>query len=211
MIALTNFETAMRKLPLVAILRGLPPADAVAVGTALFDAGFRLIEVPLNSPQPLLSIETLSRQLPDAMVGAGTVTEAEQVRQVQSAGGQLIVSPHFDRQLVEATVKRGLISMPGVMTPSEAFAGLRLGAHALKLFPAEAVSAPALKAMRAVLPPHVRLLPVGGISPQHFAPYRAAGASGFGLGSALYRPGDSAAEVARNAQNFVAAWQDVCN
>lgn len=208
--ALTDFDAALRQLPLVAILRGLPTADAVAVGSALFDAGFRLIEVPLNSPQPLLSIEALARHLPDAVVGAGTVTEAEQVRQVQSAGGQLIVSPHLDRHVVEATVVRGLVSLPGVMTPSEAFAALRLGAHALKVFPAEAVPVPALKAMRAVLPPHARLLPVGGIAPPHLAPYRAAGANGFGLGSALYRPGDSAAQVARNAQAFVAAWQDAC-
>lgn len=203
------FDLALQQLPLVAILRGLPPAQALAVGSALHDAGFRLIEVPLNSPQPFESIERLSSHFPDALIGAGTVTTLDEVRQVQSAGGRLIVSPHFDREVVMATVARGLFSLPGVMTPTEAFTALRHGAHALKLFPAELISPQALKALRAVLPPSARLLPVGGISPALLQPYHAAGANGFGLGSALYRPGDSAATVAEHARAFVKAWQDV--
>jgi 2-dehydro-3-deoxyphosphogalactonate aldolase len=206
--SLHDFETALRQLPLVAILRGLPPSDALSVGAALFEAGFRLIEVPLNLPEALQSIETLARELPDAVIGAGTVTEAEQVRQVQSAGGLLVVSPHLDRTVVEATVMRGLVSVPGVMTPSEAFDALRWGASALKVFPAEAVQPAALKALRTVLPAGARLLPVGGITPALLAPYRAAGADGFGLGSALYRPGDTTEQVGHQARAFITAWRD---
>lgn len=208
--ALDHFEAALRQLPLVAILRGLPPTDARVVGTVLFDAGFRLIEVPLNSPQALLSIETLARELPDAVIGAGTVTETEQVRHVQSAGGLLVVSPHLDRAVVEATTMRGLISMPGIMTPTEAWDALRWGACALKVFPAEAVSPAALKALRTVLPVSARLLPVGGITPALVMPYWRAGANGFGLGSALYRPGDTAEQVGVQARAFVSAWQHAC-
>jgi len=206
--ALHDFDTALRQLPLVAILRGLPPQDALAVGSALFETGFRLIEVPLNSPQALDSIAALAQALPDAVIGAGTVTEPEQVRQVQSAGGRLVVSPHLDRTVVEATVVRGLVSVPGVMTPSEAFAALRWGASALKLFPAEALPPAALKAMRAVLPVNTRLLPVGGVTPESIPAYRQAGANGFGLGSALYRPGDTAEQIGQKARVFVSAWQD---
>ena len=146
---LQAFDAALQQLPLVAILRGLPPADALPVGQALFDAGLRLIEVPLNSPDPLRSIETLARHLPGAVIGAGTVTSAEQVRQLQAAGAQLVVSPHFDPDVVSASVSRGLLSLPGVLTPSEAFAAWQAGAHALKLFPAEAAPPPVLKALRA--------------------------------------------------------------
>lgn len=206
--ALHDFDAALRQLPLVAILRGLPPQDALAVGSALFETGFRLIEVPLNSPQALDSIAALAQALPDAVIGAGTVTEPEQVRQVQSAGGRLVVSPHLDRTVVEATVVRGLVSVPGVMTPSEAFAALRWGASALKLFPAEALPPAALKAMRAVLPVNTRLLPVGGVTPESIPAYRQAGANGFGLGSALYRPGDTAEQIGQKARVFVSAWQD---
>lgn len=205
----SDFDLALQRLPLMAILRGLPPERALDVGCALHEAGFRLIEVPLNSPRPLESIEQLASHLPGSLIGAGTVTTVDEVRQVQSAGGQLIVSPHYDREVVTATLARGLLSLPGVMTPTEAFAALRQGAHALKLFPAELIGPQALGALRAVLPPTARLLPVGGITPASLGPYRAAGASGFGLGSALYRPGDTAAQVALRARAFVAAWQDV--
>lgn len=208
--ALNDFETALRELPLVAILRGLTPDDAFSVGSALIEAGFRLIEVPLTSPRALKSIETLAREWPHALIGAGTVTEAEQVHQVHSAGGLLVVSPHLDRTVVETTVACGLVSVPGVMTPTEAFDALRWGASALKVFPAEAVQPAALKALRTVLPVTARLLPVGGITPALVAPYRGAGADGFGLGSALYRPGDTATQVGQQARAFITAWRDAC-
>ena len=203
------FERALEQMPLVAILRGISPAEALPVGSALFEAGFRLIEVPLNSPQPLESIAKLAHHLPDAVIGAGTVTKIDEVRQVQSADGQLVISPHFDPEVVSITVARGLISLPGVMTPTEAFAALRQGAHALKIFPTELVAPHAIKAMRAVLPTAVRLLMVGGITPSLLQPYRAAGASGFGLGSSLYKPGDSVSTVATQARAFVESWRNV--
>lgn len=203
------FERALEQMPLVAILRGISPAEALPVGSALFEAGFRLIEVPLNSPQPLESIAKLAHHLPDAVIGAGTVTNIDEVRQVQSAGGQLVISPHFDQEVVSITVARGLISLPGVMTPTEAFAALRQGAHALKIFPAELVAPHTIKAMCAVLPKAVRLLMVGGITPSLLKPYRAAGACGFGLGSSLYKPGDSVSTVATQARAFVESWRNV--
>lgn len=202
-----KFTTAAATMPLVAILRGLLPADAVAVGQALVAQGMSLIEVPLNSPQPLTSIAALSAALPDALVGAGTVLTPQQVREVHAAGGQLIVSPNFNAEVVAEAVRLGLICLPGVMTPSEAFAALAAGADGLKLFPAEIITPAAVKALRAVLPADALLLPVGGITPDTMGAYRAAGASGFGLGSALYRPGLDAAEVARLAALFVQAWR----
>ncbi|MCD6076721.1 MAG: 2-dehydro-3-deoxy-6-phosphogalactonate aldolase [Ramlibacter sp.] len=200
------WQQATQQLPLVAILRGIQPSEALAVGQALWDAGWRLLEVPLNSPQPLESIELLARRFPQALVGAGTVRTAEEVRQVQDSGGRIIVSPHVDVRVVRATVERGMLSLPGVMTPSEAFTALDAGAAALKLFPAEAIAPAAVKAMRAVLPAQVQLLPVGGIAPATMAGYRAAGASGFGIGSALYKPGMDAAAVAASARAFADAW-----
>ena len=200
------WQQAMAQLPLVAILRGIAPGEVDAVGDALWQAGFRLLEVPLNSPQPLRSIERLARRFPQALVGAGTVRTADEVRAVQSAGGRLVVSPHFDRGVVATTSGLGLVSLPGVATPSEAFAALEAGATALKLFPAEMIPPAAVKALRAVLPPELQLLPVGGITPENIAAYRAAGASGFGIGSALYRPGTDARSVAHAARNFAGAW-----
>ncbi len=202
-----KFTTAATTLPLVAILRGLPPADAVAVGQALLAHGLSLIEVPLNSPQPLTSIAALAAALPDALVGAGTVLTPRQVREVHAAGGQLIVSPNFNAEVVAEALRLGLICLPGVMTPTEAFAALAAGAHGLKLFPAEMASPAIVKALRAVLPADALLLPVGGITPDTMGAYRAAGANGFGLGSALYRPGMAATEVARHAAAFVSAWR----
>jgi len=206
MTALERFRAHLRECPLVAILRGLMPDEAEPVGEALVAAGFRLIEVPLNSPQPLESIARLAALFGEtAMIGAGTVTEAAQVAEVRDAGGTLIVSPHADERVIAATAVAGLVSLPGFLTPTEGFAALRAGAHALKLFPAEAVSPAVLKAQRAVLPPEVPILPVGGIVPDGLAPWLAAGAGGFGLGSALYRPGFTAAEVSERAQQFVVA------
>lgn len=201
-----KFAAAVATLPLVAILRGLPPADALAIGHALMAHRMSLIEVPLNSPQPLTSIAALAAALPAALVGAGTVLTPQQVREVHAAGGQLIVSPNFDAAVVTEAVRLGLVCLPGVMTPSEAFAALAAGADGLKLFPAEMVSPAVVKAMRAVLPTEALLLPVGGITPDTMGAYRQAGANGFGLGSALYRPGMEAEEVARNAEAFGRAW-----
>ena len=202
-----KFTAAATTLPLVAILRGLPPADAVAVGQALLAHGLSLIEVPLNSPQPLTSIAALAAALPDALVGAGTVLTPRQVREVHAAGGQLIVSPNFNAEVMAEALRLGLICLPGVMTPTEAFAALAAGADGLKLFPAEMASPAIVKALRAVLPADALLLPVGGITPDTMGAYRAAGANGFGLGSALYRPGMAATEVARHAAAFVSAWR----
>lgn len=195
-------------VPLVAILRGLQPERAAAVGLALFEAGFRMLEVPLNRPGALEAIATLSRQAPaDAIVGAGTVLSVEDVDAVAAAGGRLIVSPHFDAEVVAHTARRGLLSAPGIFTASEAFAALRAGAHALKLFPAEGSSPAALRALATVLPPGTPVWPVGGIEPQHLAAWRAAGATGFGIGGALFKPEYGVDEIARRARAFVEAWR----
>lgn len=198
---------AMAQLPLIAILRGLTPAEAPAVGQALVDSGFALIEVPLNSPDPLLSIAALAQQQPQALIGAGTVLNAQQVKDVHAAGGRLIVSPNFNPAVVAQALALGMVALPGVATPSEAFAALDAGAHGLKLFPAEMISPATVKALRAVLPKEVGLMPVGGITPDNMAPYLSAGANGFGLGSALYAPGRSAAQVAAQATAFVQAFR----
>jgi 2-dehydro-3-deoxyphosphogalactonate aldolase len=195
------------ELPLIAILRGITPDEALPVGLALAETGFRIIEVPLNSPQPLRSIEALARALADhCLIGAGTVMSTVQVEDVAQAGGRLIVMPHGDAQVIRAAKARGLWCAPGIATPSEGFAALAAGADALKLFPAELLTPPVLKALRAVFPPQVLFLPVGGITPQNLVSYRAAGASGFGLGSALYKPGMTPQQVSVQARAFVAAW-----
>lgn len=200
------FGTAFAACPLVAILRGITPDEAGPAAAALVEAGFRILEVPLNSPEPLRSIERIARAQPDAMVGAGTVLAAAQVQEVQAAGGRLIVAPNFSAGVVRASVERGLACLPGVATPTEAFAALDAGATGLKLFPAEMIAPAVVKAIRAVLPKDVLLLPVGGITALNMAPYRAAGANGFGIGSALYTPGVSVDELARRARAFVDAW-----
>lgn len=203
-----RFDAAFAALPLVAILRGLSPAEALPVTEALYETGFRLIEVPLNSPDPFASIEAIRRRLPaDALVGAGTVLRVEDVGRLADLGAELVVMPHADLAVIGAAVRAGLLCTPGVATPTEAFAAIGAGAAALKLFPAEMVGPPVVKAIRAVLPRSVRLLPVGGITPGNMAPFLAAGAGGFGLGSALYAPGMAAEKVAQNARAFVAAWQ----
>lgn len=201
-----RWNAAFDQLPLVAILRGIAPAEAEDVGAALHEAGWRLLEVPFNSPDPLQSIEALARRFPDAIVGAGTVRTTDEVRAVHAAGGRLVVSPHFDARVVHAAAALGMICLPGVATPSEAFAALEAGATALKLFPAEMIAPAVVKAWRAVLPPEVRLLPVGGITPMNMGAWRTAGADGFGIGSALYRPGAASADVRAAARHFADAW-----
>lgn len=198
--------SAMRHCGLVAILRGVQPGEVVAIGQALYGAGFRVIEVPLNSPEPLASIRALRDALPaDALIGAGTVIRPEDCAAVAAAGGQIVVMPHSDAAVIRAAKAAGMACAPGVATLTEAYAALAAGADVLKLFPAEALAPAVLKAWRAVLRPPVALLPVGGITPESIAPYAQAGASGFGLGSALYKPGDSAADVALHAAAFMQA------
>ncbi len=191
--------------PLVAIVRGVTPDEVEAIGEAVFDAGIRIIEVPLNSPDPLASIRRLvARFGDDALIGAGTVLKAGQVAEVAAAGGRIVVSPGTGSDVIAATAAAGLVSCPGYFTPSEAFAALAAGAHGLKLFPAEGASPPVLKAQRAVLPKDVSVLAVGGISPDNMAPWIAAGADGFGLGGGLYQPGQSAEDTAAKAAAYVA-------
>lgn len=197
---------ALRTLPLVGILRGLRPDEALDVGHALAATGWLLVEVPLNSPEPLQSIRTLVQAFPQALVGAGTVLTVADVHAVHAAGGQLIVSPNFNADVVREAVSLGLVCLPGVLSATEAFGALAAGATGLKLFPAEMVSPAAVKALRAVLPADAPLLPVGGIGPGNMAAYRAAGAHGFGIGSALYKPGMTAGQVRSAATDFVAAW-----
>ncbi|MEJ6010783.1 2-dehydro-3-deoxy-6-phosphogalactonate aldolase [Novosphingobium aquae] len=201
----TAFDDAFARCPLIAILRGLTPDEAVPVGMTLVQAGFSIIEVPLNSPQPFESIRLLAEELEgQAIIGAGTVLSPSDVDAVAEAGGTVIIAPNTDASVIERSVKQGLVAIPGVATPTEAFAALRAGASALKLFPAEGSSPAMLKAMRTVLPQDLRLLPVGGITPETMGPWLAAGAAGFGLGSALYCPGSSPIKVGNLASKFVA-------
>jgi 2-dehydro-3-deoxyphosphogalactonate aldolase len=191
--------------PLIAILRGITPAEAVPVGTALWQAGFRIIEVPLNSPDALHSITQLRAALPQALVGAGTVTSVQAVRDVYAAGGQLVVAPNCDVQVITACVAASMVCLPGVATATEAFAALGAGAHGLKLFPAEMMPPAVVKALRAVLPADTLLIPVGGIGVHNIATYRSAGAGAFGIGSALYASGKSIEQVQQYAIEIIAA------
>lgn len=202
-----SFAEALARCPLVAILRGVAPDDVEAVGVALAEAGFTIIEVPMNSPQPLASIERLAKRFGDDLViGAGTVMSPKAVAGVAEAGGRLIVSPHFDPTVVGATRERGLVSLPGVGTPSEGFAALAAGADGLKLFPAEMLPPAIVRAWRAVFPSDVPLVPTGGITPETLAGYWSAGAAGFGLGSALYKTGFALDEIRQRAQAFISAF-----
>jgi len=201
-------ERYLNRLPLVAILRGVTPDDAVTIASALVDAEFTIVEVPLNSPRPIDSIRILHDAFGDeVLIGAGTVMTAEQVRQVAEAGGRLIVMPHSDSEVIHAAKAAGLVCMPGIATPTEGFAALAHGADALKLFPAEMLAPKVLRAFRSVFPPATRFFPVGGITPEAMSEYVAAGAAGFGLGSSLYRPGDCVEQVSAKAREFVSAWE----
>jgi len=203
----TNFNP-----PLVAILRGLAPADAAGVGRALFDAGFRLLEVPLNRPGALESIAELAKMAPsDAIVGGGTMLTVADVNAVHQAGGRLMVAPNTDVRVIGRGVELGMLCAPGIATPTEAFTALAAGAQALKIFPAEMVGCAGLKAMKTVLPAGTPLWPVGGVTPGSMAAWFAAGATGFGIGGQLYAPGVTPAELAVRARGFVDAWNAIKN
>ncbi len=207
--AADTFARHFAACPLIAILRGIRPDEVVAMGEALIDAGITILEVPLNSPEPFESITRLSESAGDrALVGAGTVIGPDAVVRVAGAGGRLVLAPNTDAATIAAAVAGEMVVIPGFFTPSEAFAALQAGAMALKYFPAEAGSPAALKAMRAVLPRKIPIIGVGGITPDNMAAWRAAGADGFGLGNALYRPGTDPAAVAETARSFIAALRD---
>lgn len=194
--------------PLIAILRGVTPDQVVAIGQALIDAGIDRIEVPLNSPDPFDSIALLADAVGDrAQIGAGTVLTTDEVAHVHRAGGRMVVSPDTNADVIRATRSLAMASYPGAMTPTECLAAIAAGADALKLFPAALIGPDGLAAIRAVLPPDMAVYAVGGVGPDDFATWRKAGASGFGLGSALYKPGDSAATVADKARAAVTAWE----
>jgi 2-dehydro-3-deoxyphosphogalactonate aldolase len=198
-----TFADWLKRWPLVAILRGVKPGEAVEIGATLVETGFCIVEVPLNSPEPFASIIRLSKRFGDkVLVGAGTVTDWEQVPKVADAGGRIIVMPHADARIVEAAKRRNLFVVPGFATPTEAFRMIEAGADGIKLFPADANPPKVLKALRAVLPKEIPVLPVGGISPGNLKDYWQAGADGFGLGSALYKPGDTPPKVAQAAADF---------
>jgi 2-dehydro-3-deoxyphosphogalactonate aldolase len=200
------FDRYFGQCPLVAIIRGVRPDEAEAIGQALFDGGIRIIEVPLNSPDPFGSIRAIAGALGDrALVGAGTVIDPADVGRVKEAGGQIIVAPDMNRAVIEATVARGMISSPGIFTPTEAFQALHCGAHVLKLFPAEAASPKVVKALRAVIPDRVPLLIVGGITPDSVSGWLEAGANGFGLGGGLYKPGQSPEDTLAKARAYAEA------
>ena len=206
MSAIEEYDGHFAQCPLIAIIRGVTPDEAVDIGGALIDGGIRIIEVPLNSPEPLKSVERLASRFGEqASVGAGTVLNPEQVQQVRDAGGQLIVSPNMNPAVIRATAEAGMVSCPGIFTPTEAFTALEAGAHTLKLFPAEAATPKVVKAMRAVLPRDVPLVVVGGVSPDSIAAWLEAGANGFGLGSGLYKPGQNAADTLTKARAYAAA------
>jgi 2-dehydro-3-deoxyphosphogalactonate aldolase len=195
-------------LPLIAVLRGITPEEIGPVSAALFGEGFRMLEVPLNSPRPFDSIRALATTLGEScLVGAGTVLTVDDVARVGAAGGRLIVMPHADVAIVRAAKREGLVCVPGVATPTEAFAALAAGADGLKMFPADQLPPGALKAWRAVLPRDTLVFPVSGIRPDNMGPYWAAGADGFGTGSNLYRPGASADDVRRVAAAYATAFR----
>jgi 2-dehydro-3-deoxyphosphogalactonate aldolase len=205
MTPIDKFIRFMSECPLVAIIRGVTPEEAEAVGEAIHAAGIRIIEVPLNSPEAFTSIGRLARTMGDrALVGAGTVLDAVDVARVADEGGELIVSPNTDHAVIHAAASADLVSMPGYFTPSEAFEAIQSGATALKLFPAEAATPTVLKSQRAVLPKDMPLLVVGGVTPDNMQPWRDAGADGFGLGGGLYKAGQSPQQTGEKARAYVA-------
>jgi len=203
-----SLDEFLAPLPLVAVLRGITPAEVPAIADVLYAEGFRILEVPLNSPQPFDSIRRLADALGDrSLVGAGTVLDPADVTRVRDAGGHLIVMPHADPAVIREAKRLGLVCLPGVATPTEAFAALSAGADALKMFPAEAMLPAALRAWRAVLPKATRVFAVGGIRPDNMAPWWAEGAAGFGTGSNLYKPGAEPAQVRAGAAAYAAAFR----
>ena len=202
-----TLEDALNECGIVAILRGISPDEAIAVGQALFDAGVRVVEVPLNSPAPFLSIAKLVKEFAGRMiVGAGTVLTVQDVNMLKSAGGEICVSPDCNEVVIARAVELGMVPLPGVFTPTEAFAAIRAGATNLKLFPAEAASPAVIKAWKAVLPKNVKIYAVGGVTPENMGDWLAAGASGFGIGSSIYKPGMSVDAVREAAGKLVSAW-----
>jgi 2-dehydro-3-deoxyphosphogalactonate aldolase len=200
------FRRYFDSCPLIAIIRGVTPPESAAIGRALFEAGIRIVEVPLNSPDPLASIKAIAGELgDDALVGAGTLLDPADVERVKDKGGRIVVSPNTDPVVVAATKQAGLVSCPGFFTPSEAFQALAAGADALKLFPAEAASPKVVKSLRAVIPPEVPLLIVGGVTPESVPGWLEAGADGFGLGGGLYKPGQSPEDTLARARAYVEA------
>ena len=202
-----NDQSTTPTTGLIAILRGITPAEVVAVGTVLVEAGFPAIEVPMNSPEPLRSIELLTASLGnDCMIGAGTVLSVDDVIRTESVGAKIIVSPNTDAEVISEAVARGLRPYPGVATPTDAFTALKAGARSLKLFPSETLGIAGMKAIRAVLPPGVEMLPVGGVDEKNLAAWAAAGAGGAGIGSCLYRPGDGVDDIRTRATVLVDLW-----
>ena len=205
-----NFDQAALDCGIVAILRGVTPEEVAGVGDALYAAGIRIVEVPLNSPEPFRSIAALAARFQGRMVvGAGTVLDVDSVDQVKSAGGQISVSPDCNPEVIARALAQGMVPLPGVFTPTEAFSAVRAGARHLKLFPAEAASPKTVKAWKAVLPREVSVYAVGGVTPANMKEWAAAGCAGFGIGSNIYKPGMSADDVGRAARDFVAAWNDL--
>lgn len=203
-----NFESAVEDCGIIAILRGIAPEDVDAIGEALFAAGVRIVEVPLNSPEPFDSIARLARRFAGRMVvGAGTVLDEQSVDRVKAAGGEITVAPDCNPAVIMRAIAQGMVPLPGVFTPTEAFTAVRAGASHLKLFPAEAASPVTVKAWKAVLPRHARLYAVGGVTPFNIKAWWDAGCSGFGIGSNIYKPGMSADDVRKAADSFVAAWR----
>ena len=202
-----TLEEALNACGIVAILRGVSPDEAIPVGQALYDAGVRVVEVPLNSPAPFLSIAKLAKEFAGRMVvGAGTVLTVQDVNMLKSAGGEICVSPDCNEVVIARAVELGMVPLPGVFTPTEAFAAIRAGASSLKLFPAEAASPAVIKAWKAVLPKTVKIYAVGGVTPENMGDWISAGASGFGIGSSIYKPGMSVDAVREAAGKLVSAW-----
>lgn len=203
-----KLEQALETCGIIAILRGVSPDEVVAVTQALYDAGVRIVEVPLNSPEPFVSIKLLAKTFAEKMiVGAGTVLSEQDLNLLKEHGGQICVSPDCHPAVISRAVALGLDPLPGVFTPTEAFAAIRAGAKHLKLFPAEAASPLTIKAWKAVLPKHIQIHAVGGVTPDNMKDWISAGATGFGIGSALYKPGIALSKVSESAHTLVAAWK----